>query len=148
MQPSERFEVLQSIKPWAYKADPLSVPVKYYQGLVFLETGDYYQAKRSLVSACELYPFQPDVLLSTGTVFELTGDRSGAKDYYSRARIADTLDYRPVLNLAILEYKDRHYKKCSDLLSKLDTNTLRKDTTQYRQYRVIKGSISSYIQEF
>lgn len=147
MQPSERFQVLQSIKTWAYKADPLSVPVKYYQGLALLETGDYNEAKRRFVLASELYPFQPDVLLNTGTVFELTGDRVNAKNYYSRAIAADTLDYRPLLNLAILEYKDKKFTKCAELLSKLDTIALRKDSLQYRQYRVLKNSISSYQQK-
>ncbi|HMA63567.1 MAG TPA: O-antigen ligase family protein, partial [Chitinispirillaceae bacterium] len=145
MQPSERLQVLQSINTWAYKADPLSVPVKYYQGLALLETGDYNEAKRRFVLASELYPFQPDVLLNTGTVFELTGDRINAKGYYSRAIAADTLDYRPVLNLAILEYKDKQFAKCAEQLLKLDTIVLRKDTLQYRQYKVLKNSISPYL---
>jgi O-antigen ligase len=147
MQPSERLQVLQSIKTWVYKADPLSVPVNYYHGLALLETGNYIEAKSRFILASELYPFQPDVLLSTGTVCELTGDRLNAKSYYSRAIAADTHDYRPVLNLAILEYKDKQFAKCAEQLLKLDTIALRKDTLQYRQYRVLKNSISSYQQK-
>ena len=104
LTPQERLCKLQAIKPWAYKADPFSIPIKHYEAMALLGMGNVTEAKKCFFDAYKIYPYQPDVLLNLGTACEITGERKYAKRFYREAIASDGNDIRPKLNLAVVEY--------------------------------------------
>jgi tetratricopeptide (TPR) repeat protein len=142
----ERIEIIRSIKPWAYKADPFSIPVKYYEGMALLGIGNVHDAKECFSQAYTTYPFQPDVLLNLGTACEVTGERNKAKQLYKEAIQADWSDVRPKINLAVVEYKDGEWEQSAGIIRSIDTNAVKKEPQSLVQYNTLKNSLRKFLQ--
>jgi tetratricopeptide (TPR) repeat protein len=146
LTPPQRLSKLQAIKPWAYKVDPFSIPVKYYEGMALLGLGNIPEAKECFVEAYKIYPYQPDVLLNLGSACEVTGDREKAKRFYREAIMADNRDVRPKLNLAVVEYKDGEWEQSAGIIRSIDTNAVKKEPQSLVQYNTLTNSLRRFLQ--
>lgn len=144
LSPQQRLCTLQAINPWAYTADPFSIPIKYYEGMALLGVGAVAEAKQCFFRAYDVFPYQPDLLLNLGTACEITGEREKAKRFYRESIAAEGNDVRPKLNLAVLEYKDGELEKSVEIIRQIDTKVVKGDSQSLVQYNILKNSLRKY----
>jgi O-antigen ligase len=140
-----KLNLLWSIKPWAYKVDPFTAPVKYHEGIAMLALGNVPQAKTYFQEAYAVYPLHQEILVNLGTAYEVTGEREKAVEIYREAIARYPDDVRPQINLAVIEYKEGDSLKCAELLRSVDTNEVKKNEQSIVQYTILKNSLRNYL---
>lgn len=145
IQPEQRLVMLQKINPLIYKVDPVTMPVKYYEGMAWLSLNNIQQAKDCFQEAYKTYPFQPDVLLNLGTANEIMGSRELAKRFFKEAIRADYSDIRPKVNLAVIEYKEGNYQKSAEIINSIDTNSVKDAPESKVQFEILRNSLRNIV---
>lgn len=102
-----------------YSVDPTTVPVQWYSGNAFMETGQLGKALAAFREAYEAHPFNRNVLNDLASALVQTGDTAGAKAFYTEAsRISPRFD-DPKLNLAAIYIRQKKYDRADSCLKTL-----------------------------
>ncbi len=140
-----KIELLHNVNPIFYAVDPVSMPVKFYEGIAWLESGNPKKMIDCLLEAHAVYPLQPEVLLNLGTGYEQLGDRGLARKYYREAIDADSLHLRAKINLAIIELRDGNKQESAAVLETIDTISLEQAPQLKAQYQTLKNSLRKWL---
>ncbi len=102
-----------------YTIDPNAVPIHWYRGSGHFSEGQISQARLDYLKALEVAPFSQHSWNDLGSCWEKEGQRDKArKCYLESIRISPLFD-DPLLNLAILSYKDQDYPKALYWIDKM-----------------------------
>jgi tetratricopeptide (TPR) repeat protein len=78
-------EVARTALEWAHTLDPGSLSANTFMALYWGRNGDPDLAYRYLLTASEIDPGNPDLLVDLGAAAALAGDLEGAEGYYLKA---------------------------------------------------------------
>jgi O-antigen ligase len=141
LSPSEKMSMLKSIDPFFYSADPFSTPIKSLEGSLWVDLSNFENAKKCYIDAYKMAPLNPDICNNIGSISEMTSDRATARTFYNKAITIDSLNAQALLNLAVIEYKDGDKEKATELVKKVDTNSIAGQENLMTQYAILKSSL-------
>lgn len=136
-----KLNMIRQINPVFYTADPFSTPVKNFEGTLWIDMGDFEQAKKSFLEAYRIVPLNPSLLINLGSLSEITSNRPDAKKYYNEAIAFDTSNPQALLNLAVVEYKDRNLTRAADLVKRVNPKSISNQRNLQTQYSILKPSL-------
>jgi len=116
MAPIEQINILKTIDPHFYTADPFSAPVPFYIGMAWLEMGNVDSMLYYMKKAYKVYSYHPEILLKLGTGYEHIGCYDSARVYLKKAISADSVGIRQKINLAIIELRDNNMQTCAEIV--------------------------------
>jgi tetratricopeptide (TPR) repeat protein len=141
LSPSEKMNMLKTIKPFFYAADPFSMPVKSLEGSLWVDIGNFDNAKSCYLDAHKMAPLNPEICINIGSITEMTSDRSTARTFYNKALAIEPWNSQALLNLAVIEYKDGEKGKAVELVKKVDPNSIAGQENLMTQYEILKSSL-------
>lgn len=133
--------MLKTINPFCYAADPFSMPIKSIEGSLWVDLGNFENAKKCYLDAHKMAPLNPEICINIGSISEMTSDRGTARTFYNKAIAIEPWNAQALLNLAVIEYKDGEKEKAADLVKKVDPNSITGRENLVTQYEILKSSL-------
>ncbi|MHC1706481.1 MAG: O-antigen ligase family protein [Bacteroidales bacterium] len=118
-----------------YHLDPMSTPLKWYQGLMYYNLGDKVNALRCFSDAYLLVPYHPHVLNNLATCYIDKGDIARAIPLFEKAIALSPSFTEARVNLASLEFNAGNLEEAYQTIILADTSS------QFGNYRVARNVI-------
>lgn len=100
---------------FCYKMDPTSIPIKFYSGNAYIKLQDFNNAKKDILEAYNLHPYNQHVLNDLGSMYYINEDIDSAVYYYKRAIFINPRYDEPILNLIVININQGDFVNASIL---------------------------------
>lgn len=141
LSPSEKMDLLKKIKLFYYSADPFSMPIKSLEGSIWIDIGNFENAKSCYLDAHTMAPLNPEICINIGSISEMTSDRSTSRTFYNKALAIEPWNVQALLNLAVIEYKDGEKGNAAELVKKINPGSIAGQENLLTQYEILKSSL-------
>lgn len=125
------YRASSSIEGSYYTIDPFTTPLYYYQGRAQHMMKRQKDAKASFEKAYKIHPYHLLTIVDLATSYNLVGNNERAIELYQKALDVSPRFHQALLNLAIVYYNEKDYKKAMDYILRISQNTEQKE--KYRQ---------------
>ncbi len=102
-----------------YTMDPFSMPISFYKGSAEHKQNDVKAATISFQEAYKIHPYNIQVILNLATSYDLLKKPDEAIKYYSEALRISPRYHDALINISIVYYNKKDYKKAFSYFSQI-----------------------------
>ncbi len=121
---------IDKIDPGIFNISPTGIPVQWYRGNAYFQTGVLNKAFHNFLQANQTHPYHIFTLNNIGSCYELYGDHDSAKRFYYK--ILDLSHYleETLINLSVVYYNTKDYVNAYKIISlcSIDSNNPRRNS--------------------